>query len=123
MKLDEHGMPEGYPLRQGWEVSPQQVKAMLDNGEQIVLLDCRLPREHAVAKIEGATLIPMQELPGRMDEIDELAEKKVVVFCHAGARSLRVTGFLREQGFSDVLSMAGGIDLWSLTVDDSVPRY
>jgi len=123
MKLDEHGMPEGYPLRQGWEVSPRQVRAMLDVGEDLVLLDCRLPREHAVAKIDGATLIPMQELPGRMDEIDELAEKKVVVFCHAGARSLRITAFLREQGFTEVSSMAGGIDLWSLTVDDSVPRY
>lgn len=123
MKLDEQGMPEGYPLRAGWEVSPRQVKAMLDDEQDLVLLDCRLPREHAVARIDSATLIPMQELAGRLAELDALADKKVVVFCHAGMRSMRVTAFLREQGFTDVSSMAGGIDLWSLTVDDSVPRY
>ncbi|MEM1354708.1 MAG: rhodanese-like domain-containing protein [Planctomycetota bacterium] len=123
MKLDEQGMPEGYPLRDGWEISPRRVRAMLDRGADLLLLDCRLPKEHAVARIDGAMLIPMQELAGRMDELVKYADHKVVVFCHAGVRSMRVTGFLREQGFGEVSSMAGGIDLWSLTVDDSVPRY
>lgn len=123
MKLDEQGMPEGRKLRPGWEVSPRQVKALLNAGQELTLLDCRTPREHAVAQIAGAALLPMQELPGRLDELDELTDRKVVVFCHAGVRSMRVTAFLREQGFEDVWSMAGGIDLWSVTVDGDVPRY
>lgn len=123
MKLDEQGMPEGRPLQPEWEVSPRQVRAMLDAGEGVTLLDCRMPGEHAVAKIAGATLVPMPDLPGRLGELDELTDRKVVVFCHAGVRSMRVTAFLREQGFEDVSSMAGGIDLWSVTVDGDVPRY
>lgn len=123
LKLDDHGMPEGWPLQEGWELSPAKVKAMLDAGEDVTLLDCRLPKEKDLAHLDGALFIPMQELADRAEELDAYLDRKLVVFCHAGARSLKVTQYLRERGFEDVWSMAGGIDLWSLSVDGSVPRY
>ncbi len=123
MQLDDRGMPEGWPMHADWELSPARVRQMLDADQDITLLDCRLQKEKDIAAIDGAVFIPMQELPGRVDELDDYLDRKVVVFCHAGARSLKVAQFLRERGFEDVWSMAGGIDLWSLSVDPSVPRY
>jgi len=123
LKLDANGMPEGWPLQADWEVSPARVKQMLDAGEDVTLLDCRLEQEKAVAELDGSVFIPMQELGDRVDELDEYLDRKLVVFCHAGARSLKVAMFLRERGFEDVWSMAGGIDLWSQSVDETVPRY
>ncbi|MEO0965383.1 MAG: rhodanese-like domain-containing protein, partial [Planctomycetota bacterium] len=87
------------------------------------LLDCRTPGEHEVASIEAALLIPMNELPARVAELAELKDRPVVVHCHLGGRSLKVTQFLRGQGFTDVKSLAGGIDAWSRSIDPDVPRY
>lgn len=123
MQLDDRGMPADWPMHETIELGPGKVKAMLDADEDITLLDCRLPREHAVAQINGAILIPMQELPQRVEELDDYLDRKLVVFCHAGVRSMKVAMFLRERGFEDVWSMAGGIDLWSQAIDPMVPRY
>lgn len=122
-ELNAQGLPEHYTFRPDWEVTPRQVKSMLDSGEDFLLLDCRLPREAEVASIEGASLLPMQELVARISELDEHRDAKIVVHCHHGARSLQVTSFLRQQGFKDVTSMAGGIDLWSIDIDLSIARY
>jgi rhodanese-related sulfurtransferase len=122
-ELNAHGLPEHYNFRPDWEVTPRQVKAMLDSGADFLLLDCRLPREADVASIEGAALLPMQELVARISELDEHRDVKIVVHCHHGGRSLQVTAFLRQQGFKDVTSMAGGIDLWSIDIDPGVARY
>lgn len=116
-------MPNETEPIEGWEISPQRVKAMLDAGEPLVLLDCREPDEVATASIDGAVVMPLSEMRARLTEVQAYADDKVVVFCHAGVRSMQVTGFLREQGFEDVTSMAGGIDAWSVQVDPSVPRY
>lgn len=110
-------------LIEGWERSPEQVKAMLDAGEDFVLLDCREQAEHAVARIEGATLLPLSQIRARLAELAEHEERTVVVFCHAGVRSMQVAAFLREQGFEDVWSMAGGIDAWATRIDPAVGRY
>ena len=88
-----------------------------------LLLDCRTPEEHATAKIAGATLLPMQELPERVAEIAAWRDKPIIVHCHHGMRSLRVAKWLREQGFSLAQSMQGGIDAWSTDVDPTVPKY
>jgi adenylyltransferase/sulfurtransferase len=112
-------MPAELPL----EVDCQTVKSRLDRGDDFLLLDCREPGEHATAHIPQARLLPMQELPGRLDELAPYRDKEIVVHCHHGGRSLRVTHWLREQGFSRVQSLAGGIDQWSLAIDPSVPRY
>lgn len=105
------------------EISPTEVKSLLDRGEKFLLLDCREEDEHQAARIEGATLVPMSQLQARLGELESCRQGPIVVHCHMGVRSLRVANWLREQGFENVRSMAGGIDAWSLEVDPSVPRY
>jgi rhodanese-related sulfurtransferase len=89
--------------------------------EKPVLLDVREPWEYEKARIEGATLMPMRELPSRVGQIDE--DKVVVAICHHGGRSMQVAMFLEKQGFKRVHNLVGGIDAWSRTVDPSVPLY
>jgi rhodanese-related sulfurtransferase len=87
------------------------------------LLDCREPEEHAIARIEGAILIPLAEIPERLAELEPWRDAPLVVHCHHGVRSLRVVRFLREKGFARAQSMRGGIEAWSTEVDRTVPRY
>ena len=94
-----------------------------DMNDDFTPLDCREPSEDDAAHIEGSQLIPMREFPGRLAELEALRNSRIVVHCHHGGRSLRVTQWLREQGFPNVQNMTGGIDAWSLQVDPSVPRY
>lgn len=121
--INDTGLPQGYAFRQEWEITPREVKAMQDKGDSFVLIDCREPREYHVAHIAGSQLVPLSELPDRLPEIKAHADQKVVVHCHHGGRSLQMTAVLRQQGFQDVASMAGGIDLWARDIDPSVPRY
>jgi rhodanese-related sulfurtransferase len=104
------------------EITPAEVGELLRGGAPLRLIDVREPAEHAVCHIEGATLIPMQSIPQRLNELDDSAER-IVVFCHHGVRSLSVVDWLRRQGIENCQSMAGGIDLWSLRIDPAVPRY
>ena len=91
--------------------------------EALLLLDCRTSEEYATAKIAGSLLLPMQEIPERVAEIEAWRDKPIIVHCHHGMRSLRVAKWLREQGFTLAQSMQGGIDSWSTHVDPTVPRY
>lgn len=105
-----------------FEISPTQVKALQKNGDSFMLLDVREPWEVEKSKIEGTTLIPMGEVPGRAhQELDP--DDHIVVICHHGVRSLSVTNWLRQQGFEKVQSMRGGIDGWARTVDPKIPLY
>jgi rhodanese-related sulfurtransferase len=112
-------LTEARPL----EITACEVRSMLQRGDDLHLLDCREPQEHRVASIEGAQLVPMGEIPGRLQELEAHADRTVVVVCHHGVRSLQVARYLREQGFEDARSMTGGIDAWSREVDPTVPRY
>ena len=105
------------------EIDVATVSGMLTAGEDFLLLDVREPSEFAVAKIEGSQLIPMGELGERLDEIESYRDRRIVVHCHHGGRSLRVTQALRTQGFTQCQNMSGGIDVWSQEIDESVPRY
>lgn len=105
------------------EIDVKTVHGKLASQDDFLLLDCREPGEYAIASIEGAMLIPMGELPGRIAELESAREKNVVVHCHHGGRSLRVANWLRSQGFAQAQSMAGGIDAWSQQIDPSVARY
>lgn len=122
--IDEaSGLPRGYPFRAEWEISPRQLAAELASGQPPMVIDCRTAEERSVAALPGSTLVPMTDIPSRQNELGEMADRRIIVYCHRGQRSLRVTAFLRQQGFSDVWSLAGGIDAWSLGVDSAVPRY
>lgn len=105
------------------EVSCQAVKAQLDNGEEFVLIDCREPVEHEHVHLEAATLLPMSQMMERVGELEPHRSQPIVVHCHHGGRSLQVAQWLQQQGFADVKSMAGGIDLWAVEIDPSLPRY
>lgn len=105
------------------EITPIEVKARLDRGLVVRLIDVREPAEHDICRIEGARLIPMRSIPDHLNELDDEEETDTIVFCHHGVRSLSVVDWLRAQGVANCQSMAGGIDLWSLLVDPTVPRY
>ena len=102
-------------------ITPQDLKARLDKGDKLVLLDVREPHEYSFAKIDGSILIPLGTLPQSLDSLDRGAE--IVAYCHLGMRSADAVGFLAQQGFQNVKNLVGGIDAWSLRVDPSVPRY
>jgi rhodanese-related sulfurtransferase len=106
------------------EISPRDVQRRIDAREPLVLIDVREPEEFALARIEGATLIPVRNVPASFEELEAKArENMLIVFCHHGVRSLNVVNWLRQQGIASCQSMAGGIDAWSAAVDPSVARY
>src|SRR5689334_11905705 len=108
--------PSNVPL----EIDVKSVKQYLDAKKDFLLLDCREASEYETCKIAGATLLPMSELLTRVGELNPYRDREIVVHCHHGGRSLKVTHWLRQQGFAQVQSMAGGIDQWSTDIDPSV---
>jgi rhodanese-related sulfurtransferase len=105
-----------------YEISAEEVKVKLDVKGSFTLLDVREPWEFETAKISGAKLMPMGEVPSRAhQELDP--EDHIVVVCHHGVRSMNVTVWLRQQGFENAQSMRGGIDAWSRQIDRNVPVY
>jgi adenylyltransferase/sulfurtransferase len=121
--LDAKGLPQGYAFKPDWEVTPREVKSMLDKGEKFTFIDCRLPNEYQITHIEGTQLIPLQEIGRRLGEMKGHERDKIVVHCRSGSRSMQFTQILRQQGFKDVKSMAGGILLWNKDVNPGGPQY
>jgi rhodanese-related sulfurtransferase len=104
------------------EITVDQLKSQLASEHPPLFLDVREPWEYTTAHIEGSTLIPMNEIPGRAhQELDE--DAPILVLCHHGARSLSVAAWLRQQGFDKAQSVSGGIDAWSCSIDPTIPRY
>ena len=103
-------------------ITPKELKTRLDQGEKLRLIDVREPDEWAFNRIAGAELIPLSQFQQRAT--NELSpEEDLVLYCHHGVRSGRAQGYLKAQGFTDVLNLTGGIDAWSLQVDPTVKRY
>lgn len=110
-------------VREGLETTPGDARRLLDAGAR--LLDVREAAELELATIAGACHVPLPEIEERLDEIEELAAngRPVLVICHHGQRSLRATLALQAHGIGSARSVAGGIDRWSVEVDEDVPRY
>ena len=108
-------------LGDGFVITPEGLKAKIDRGEPVVLVDVREPVEWQINRIPGATLIPLADLPRRVNELSTADE--VVAYCKVGERSARAVRFLRELGFRKVRNLAGGIDAWIERVDPSQPTY
>ena len=90
--------------------------------EAVLLLDCREPVEFEMARLEDSVLMPMGDVPSRAhQELDP--DQHIVVMCHHGQRSLNVALWLRQQGFENAQSLAGGIEEWARVIDPAVPRY
>jgi rhodanese-related sulfurtransferase len=104
-----------------FEISAADAAALLLD-KKVRFIDVREPWEVATAHIDGSVTMPMGDVPSRAhQELDP--DERVVVFCHAGVRSMNVTVWLRNQGFEQAQSMRGGIDAWSTEIDPKVPRY
>jgi rhodanese-related sulfurtransferase len=105
------------------EISAEDLRKKQAAGEPIYLLDVRADWEHQLARIGEGPLVPMQELPQRLGELRPPQGAAFVCYCHHGMRSRQAASFLRQAGFPQAQSLAGGIDRWSLAIDPKVPRY
>ena len=103
------------------EISVSELQNKKKAGEPFLLVDVREPWEYETCRIEGAQLIPMRTIPANLQQLD--VDQDVICYCHHGQRSLDVAAWLRTQGVESAQSLAGGIDRWSLEIDQSVPRY
>jgi adenylyltransferase/sulfurtransferase len=121
--LDARGLPPGYQFKPDWEVTPREVKAKLDKGEKFFFIDCRLPNEYQITRIEGTTLMPLQQLGQHVPELTKHKDEEIIVHCKVGGRSMQFTQALRQAGFKHVKSMAGGILLWNKDVNPGGPQY
>lgn len=105
------------------EVDCGTVRARRQAGEQFLFLDCREQSEYDLVHIDGTVLIPMSQLTTRIAELEPYREASIVIHCHHGGRSLRVANWLRQQGFSQAVSLAGGIDQWATEIEPGMARY
>ena len=103
------------------EISPIDLKARIDDGDDVFVLDVREPHEFEIARIPDTTLIPLGTLPQHVHELDATAD--IVVHCKSGVRSGKAQRLLKDMGFSRVTNLTGGILRWSDEVDPSVPKY
>ena len=103
------------------EIDVTEVQAKLDRGDHFVLIDVREPHEYRICNIPAARLIPLGEVPQRLNELDPQAD--IVIHCKSGVRSAKACGILRQAGFERVRNMKGGILAWADKVDPSVPKY
>ncbi|MPY90448.1 MAG: molybdopterin-synthase adenylyltransferase MoeB [Luteitalea sp.] len=103
------------------EVTAEDVKAKLDRGDDFVILDVREPHEVQICRIEGSVVIPLGQLPKRMDELDR--NRDLVIHCRSGARSAQAVTLLQRQGFDKAVNLKGGILAWIDKVDPSQPKY
>jgi rhodanese-related sulfurtransferase len=102
-------------------IEPTALKARLDRGDDVFILDVREPFEVSMAAFPGATHIPMGDVPSRLTELDP--DRETVVVCHHGMRSAQVAIYLARMGFEHVLNLSGGIEAWSEDADPTTPRY
>lgn len=102
-------------------ITPQQLSERLKNGEKFKFIDVREQQEYAVARIDEAKLTPLTRFDEWIETLEP--EEEIVVMCHHGVRSANVCMFLARNGFEKVFNLDGGIDSWSLEVDETVPRY
>ncbi|HSI07406.1 MAG: rhodanese-like domain-containing protein [Rariglobus sp.] len=104
------------------EISVDEAKQLLDQKPgEVLLIDVREPFEIELCRIAGAEHIPMRQIPEHAGSLPK--DKHLLIHCHHGGRSMRVTQYLRANGYEAVSNVAGGIDAWSQVIDPSVPRY
>jgi rhodanese-related sulfurtransferase len=108
------------------QINVRELKKRLDAGEPTYLVDVRQPWEHETAAIPATVadhvLIPLDQLADHVDEVTPPEGALVVAYCHHGVRSLNAAHILSQAGI-EAVSLAGGIDMWSLQIDPNVPRY
>jgi adenylyltransferase/sulfurtransferase len=102
------------------EIQVEDLKRRLDAKEDLFVLDVREPHEYQIANI-GGTLIPQNDVPQRLAEIDR--DREIIVQCRSGGRSQRIAEFLAARGYPNVKNLAGGILAWADQVDPKITKY
>jgi rhodanese-related sulfurtransferase len=105
------------------QINVHDLSKRLTQNEPTHLLDVRQQWEHDTAALPGSQLLPLDQLLDRADELPPTTDAMIVVYCHHGIRSLSGAALLERLGHTNVASLAGGLDAWSLLVDPRVPRY
>lgn len=111
-------MPEPSP-----EISCSDLQQKMLDLEDLLLVDCREQEEQVLGTIDGAILLPMSQIAQRKAELAGHEDRPVVVYCHLGVRSQRVAAWLKVHGFTEVKSLAGGIDAWAEQINPRLTRY
>lgn len=105
------------------EISPVTLKTKLEKGDNLLVLDVREPHEIKICTLNNSMNIPLGDLRFRIQELEAHKNKEIIVYCRSGKRSAMAAEFLRENGFSQVINLAGGILAWSDQVDPSCQKY
>jgi molybdopterin/thiamine biosynthesis adenylyltransferase/rhodanese-related sulfurtransferase/molybdopterin converting factor small subunit len=113
--------PEPAVVSNATEITSLELKARLDRGDKLKIVDVREPNEWQICRIPGAVLIPLGDVPRRYHELDPNDE--LIMQCRSGVRSAKAADFLRSVGFTKVLNLKGGILDWIDKVDPSQPKY
>jgi sulfur-carrier protein adenylyltransferase/sulfurtransferase len=104
-----------------WDITPRELKARLDAGEAIHIIDVREPQEWELGHIPGAELVPLDTFLARMNELD--SAQPIVLYCHLGPRSARAVQLLAGAGFRKVKNLQGSINAWAREIDPELPQY
>jgi adenylyltransferase/sulfurtransferase len=111
---------DSYAREEQFEITVDQLKKRLDKKDDIFILDVREPQEYEICNLKGH-LIPLRELPKRINELD--TAKEIVVHCKVGGRSRTAVEFMKQAGFRKIKNLVGGIDEWAERIDPTMPRY
>lgn len=103
------------------QIEPEALQDRLARGETLTLVDVRQGWEHNICQIPGSKLIPLDELPQRLEELPD--DHPLVMICHHGMRSFHATLWLRQNGFPQAVNLSGGVDRWAQQVDNTLARY
>ncbi|MFO0968169.1 MAG: molybdopterin-synthase adenylyltransferase MoeB [Gemmataceae bacterium] len=103
------------------DMTVEELSRLVKEGKAPFILDVRNPEEFQICRIAGSTLLPLPELPQRFRELDK--SRPMVVHCKSGMRSQKAIAFLRQQGFTQLRNLKGGILAWAERIDPSLPRY
>jgi len=104
------------------QISATDLQSRINEPEfSALLLDVREPHEFEYCHISGSTLIPMQTIPNRVNDLPK--DQTIITICHHGMRSQQVAQFLEQNGFTDIFNLQGGVHAWASEVDNAMPTY
>jgi len=115
-------MDQGEPELE-WEIDVRSACQLLGSSDEVVLLDCREQHEFDFVHLPNSVLLPTSVMLNQAATLEPLRDRHILVLCHHGVRSLGVTRWLRQHGFDQVQSIAGGIDAWACEIDPNLARY
>jgi adenylyltransferase/sulfurtransferase len=112
---------EAAPQAVDGDVTVEELRRLIDAGRAPIVLDVRNPEEYQICRIPGSRLLPLPDLPQRVGELDR--DREMIVHCKSGMRSAKAIAFLRQQGFTKLRNLKGGILAWADRVDPAMPKY